>query len=118
MSQAKIKSLEKDLGFKLQKKTSYSEFNESVCYLYIDNKVVGVNLRNSKLTYLPKAISGIETIELLNLSDNQISDIQHIAKVKNLSCIYLNNNPLLDHSPITRLPSLKQLYVNNAGVKD
>ena len=52
------------------------------------------------------------------LSNNQLSDISHLAGLTNLTYLYLHNNPLSDISPLAGLTNLTYLYLYNNPLSD
>ena len=57
-------------------------------------------------------------IIMLNLNDNELTDISGIKLFKNLEELYLNYNKLKNISVLKDLISLKELYISSNNIKN
>lgn len=63
-------------------------------------------------------ISNLQNLEVLNISNNEISGDIDISKLKKLKYLYLNNNNIENISSLDEFNSLKEIYVSNNNIKD
>ena len=62
--------------------------------------------------------SSIDSIERLDLSNLQITDISGIEVFEKLLSLNLSNNSINDFSPISKTKKVDELYLNNCGITD
>ncbi len=72
--------------------------------------------RNLPLEYLGRALRRIGDIQSLNLSRTPVSDLKHIADLKNLQSLNLYNTQVSDLKPIAGLKNLKSLDLRLTNV--
>ena len=82
-----------------------------------DNKVVYLNLRNNQITDINE-ISKLTNLTALYLGNNQITDINEISKLTNLTTLHLNNNKITDINEISKLTNLTTLWLSNNQITD
>jgi Leucine-rich repeat (LRR) protein len=63
-------------------------------------------------------LSLVENIEYLNLKDNQITDVSPLQGLKNLNHLELQNNQITNITPLKELPALKYLDLSYNPVTD
>ncbi|MBD2312701.1 leucine-rich repeat domain-containing protein [Desertifilum sp. FACHB-1129] len=64
------------------------------------------------------ALSKLTRLILLKLSHNQIQDISPIAEIANLQELVLENNQIMDISPLAKLNQLTWLFLRNNQITD
>jgi internalin A len=83
-----------------------------------------VDCTNLKELKLKCAIKGTDTfsaltrLQSLDLSDNDIIDISHLSKCKNISILNLGNNSISDITSLSSLPNLDTLNLQNNKITD
>lgn len=55
---------------------------------------------------------------LLNLSGNNISNIQPLTQLTNLRTLYLDNNPITDLTPLCSLTNLTSLSIKGISITE
>lgn len=63
------------------------------------------------------AITDIERLEYLNLSNNSINTLKGISSLKNLKIVHLNNNNISHIDTMSELTNLEELYLSNNNIK-
>lgn len=72
-------------------------------------------LQNNDVKRIDK-FDGHETLEILDLSDNQLTDASKLANMPKLKELYLRNNKLKSFSGLDGLTDLKKLHLRNNTV--
>ena len=75
-------------------------------------KLKTLNLRANEIKRIDK-FEGHESLEHLDLSDNQLIDPNKLTNMPNLKELYLRNNKLRTFPTLEGLASLKKLHVRN-----
>ncbi|MCP4213645.1 MAG: GTP-binding protein [bacterium] len=91
-----IKQLEKQLGFKLEKR-SIDDMEYKKCYAVETDDpgcVTGLSLYDCKLTDI-SPLGGLKALTVLNLHNNQLSDISPLRGLKALTKLDVRNNRLI-----------------------
>ena len=84
-----------------------------------DMKRLGrLDARNKGIQDLTGLQFAINLRSMLDLRDNQISDISSIAGLINLQRLYLDDNQISDISPIAGLINLQRLYLDDNQISD
>ncbi|MBN2883885.1 MAG: hypothetical protein JXN10_10170 [Clostridia bacterium] len=68
-----------------------------------------------------KDINGLEyftSLEILDLSSHQVSDITPLRELHELTCLILDGNPIMDISPLSELLNLKLLVLSDCNAAD
>ncbi|WP_276965112.1 COR domain-containing protein [Bacteroides graminisolvens] len=63
------------------------------------------------------AVTGLEQLEYLNLSNNSIDSLKGISSLKNLKIVHLNNNQISRIDIISKLVNLEEIYLSNNKIK-
>ncbi len=95
--------------------TIYLQDNELTNFEIMGNRphLKRINLSRNKI---PKSISEITTLVRLNLSNNDIKNVENLGQLNDLTMLNLENNPNLKYISIESLkalPSLKRLRLAN-----
>ncbi len=87
-------------------------------YKYNDD-ITELDLSNKKLNYIPD-LSRFKKLEILNLSNNNISDIIPLQNLNNsnLVSLHLTNNNISDIRPLQYLTNLIVLSLNYNNISD
>ena len=75
-------------------------------------KVKMLNLRNNQLTDV-KGLEKFTHLTLLSLNGNNLTDVKVLENLKSLKVLYLLDNKLTDVKGLEKLTQLKQLFLNN-----
>lgn len=81
-------------------------------YINNEGEIVGLSMSKCKLKTIPRSILLFKRLEILNLSNNYITDISIIKKFKSISQLRLENNFITDLSALCNL-NLKGVHVKN-----
>ena len=81
------------------------------------NSLTLLSLDNNELSDI-SSISKLPDLNILYLSNNKLSDINSLAKFKNIEILILSNNMLSDISPLLELTSLNTIFLDNNEVSD
>jgi hypothetical protein len=86
----------------------------------LESRDIKLTLSGLGLTYLPPEIAKLTTLQVLNLSSNQIGEIpQEIFQLTTLSILRLNNNKIEEIPPkIINLTNLNILCIDNNHIKE
>ncbi len=79
---------------------------------------VEVVLKEVGTTDCDEADRNLSSRQMLNLSDNQISDTKPLTSLTNLTWLNLNNNQISDIKPFESLTNLGQLVLSNNQISD
>ncbi len=82
-----------------------------------DNNIVGLNLSNNQISDI-ESIKELKSLQKLDLSDNQISDIESIKELKSLQKLDLSDNQISDIESIKELKSLQKLDLSRNQISD
>ena len=77
-----------------------------------------LDLRGLGLEEIPEEILEVPWIGALALSNNKLSDISLLAKMKNLHKLALTNNCIEDISVLEAMPKLRFIFLANNHIKD
>ncbi|MDR2955646.1 MAG: leucine-rich repeat domain-containing protein [Prevotella sp.] len=84
-------------------------------------KIYNVELRHSEEVYKTRNSYEVDSegnIIVLNLSNNQISEIKGLEKLNNLSILYLYSNQISDIKGLEKLNNLSKLYLDNNQISE
>jgi len=79
--------------------------------------VLAIDLSNNQITDL-QPLKGLTNIKWLYLSNNQITDIQPLKDLTNIIDLSLSNNQITDLQPLKGLTNIKWLYLSNNQITD
>lgn len=81
------------------------------------SNIILLSLNQCSLTSL-SFLKGLDSLKLLNVSDNQLKSLCSVQKCANLSEIYANNNQLTSLADLRSLRSLKILSIAHNSIVD
>jgi internalin A len=81
------------------------------------NRLTELDLSINQLVDV-QPLAGLTNLTELRLDSNQIVDIQPLAGLTNLTILYLHTNKIVDLKPLTGLTKLTSLYLYNNQVAD
>lgn len=81
------------------------------------NSLVLLNLNNNYISDI-SLLGELKELTVLDISNNRIGDISPLTKLTKLSLLIADNNPITDIGPLAAIPQLKALYVEGAGISD
>ncbi|WP_372369805.1 leucine-rich repeat domain-containing protein [Candidatus Uabimicrobium sp. HlEnr_7] len=94
--------------------TSDREFN----FLQTDN-AKELHLDACEINKIPPSLSQMKNVMVLDLSQNEMTNITEITKLVNLKELHLNNNHIREiPTSITKLQKLTTLILDNNNIKD
>ncbi|MEW6497808.1 MAG: leucine-rich repeat domain-containing protein, partial [Cyanobacteriota bacterium] len=76
-----------------------------------------LNLSDNEITDL-SPLSGLTNLTQLYLTGNEITDLSPLSGLTNLTQLYLNYNQINDLSPLSGLTNLTQMYLDNNQITD
>ena len=92
------------------------EINMSKISEISSEKIKYLDLTNNGITQIV-GLDKMKNIETLNLSGNQINKIENLENLTKLTTLYLNNNKITDITPLSANTSLKSLNLKqNPGI--
>ena len=94
------------------------EFATRLTNLDLGVEVVGYRRDNSNEISNLSPLSGLTSLEVLNLGSNDISDVSPLSDLTNLTTLFLDNNWLSDVSPLSGLTNLTTLSLNNNNISN
>jgi len=81
------------------------------------NSLVLLNLNNNDISDI-SLLGELKELTVLDISNNRIGDISPLTKLTKLSLLIADNIPITDIGPLAAMPQLKSLYVEGAGISD
>lgn len=113
-----IPLLEKKLNLKFELSTNprslYSDLapQEAVYSVNDSNEIIALKISGYQLTEIPTEIKNFHYLNILNLSNNKLTDIKTLSSLKLITALNLSKNQISDISNIKRFISLKWLNLN------
>jgi internalin A len=115
MKPKEIINIEKFYGieFSIAKKNDVLSWeNRNTYFKDTNGKIISLNISYNEVEDI-NILENLIDIENLNLSNNAIEDIACLKKFKNLKILNLSNNAIIDIKPIIDLKELRELSLNN-----
>lgn len=81
------------------------------------SNIILLSLNHCNLTSL-SFLKGLDSLKLLNVSDNQLKNLTGVQRCLNLAELYANNNQLISLADLRTLKSLKVLSVAHNVIAD
>ena len=76
-------------------------------------KVTRLDLTLKKLTDVPKGLEKLTQLEVLLLTDNQLTDVKGLEKLTQLEELWIAKNQLTDVKGLEKLTQLEELWILN-----
>jgi len=76
-----------------------------------------LHIRFNKLTELPD-LSGLEKLQILTISNNNIKDITNLRNLLNLKILNISYNKIESLKPLEELKNLEYIYADNNEIKN
>ncbi|MFC2140671.1 leucine-rich repeat domain-containing protein [Acidobacteriota bacterium] len=112
-----IKQLEKAIGKEL-KQLNLEEIIGTTRGYAIDENVIGLNLYAVKKISVYSFLNSLKNLTVLDLSDNQLSDISFLSDLTNLTHLNLEINQISDISILKTLTNLTHLNLEVNEISD
>lgn len=119
-----IHKLEKDFNFKFNEASNPRNIffdlaeKEGTYSLNPNKKIIGLKIKGFDLPEIPAEITSLESLNVLNLSGNSISDLSPLSGLKKITALNLVDNDIIDLKPLEYLTNLKWVNLQFNAIID